>query len=64
MADYIIIMNDENKNYLLSGAIAHNFPRDKIFFASNRAKQQEILERLMMKDCVILFENDLPDNYK
>lgn len=64
VADYIIIMNDENKNYLLSGAIAHNFPRDKIFFASNRAKQQEILERLMMKDCVVLFENDLPDNYK
>ena len=64
VADYIIIMNEINKNYLLSGAISHNFPRDKIFFASTRKKQKEILERLIIKGCVILFENDLPDNYK
>lgn len=64
VADYIIIMNEINKNYLLSGAISHNFSRDKIFFAATRKKQKEILERLMIKGCIILFENDLPDNYK
>ena len=64
VADYIIIMNEVNKNYLFSGAISHNFDRNKIYFASNRKKQKEILQLLMMKGSVILFENDLPDNYK
>ena len=64
VADYIIIMNEVNKNYLLSGAIAHNFDKNKIYFASTRKKQKEILQLLMIKGCVILFENDLPDNYK
>ena len=64
VADYIIIMNEVNKNYLFSGAISHNFDKSKIYFASTRKKQKEILQVLMIKDCVILFENDLPDNYK
>ena len=64
VADYIIIMNEINKNDLLSGAISHNFDRNKIFFASTRKKQKEILELLTIKGCVILFENDLPDNYQ
>lgn len=63
VADYIIIMNDVNKNELLSGAIAHNFDREKIHFAQSRKKQKELLEVLTCKDCVVLFENDLPDNY-
>lgn len=64
VADYIVIMNEVNKNYLLSGAISHNFDRNRIFFASTRKKQKEILQTLTMKGCVILFENDLSDNYK
>lgn len=64
VADYIIIMNDVNKNYIFSGAISHNFDKNKIYFASTRKRQKEILQILMVKGCVILFENDLPDNYK
>lgn len=64
VADFIVIMNDINKNQILSGAISHNFERSKIFFASTRKKQKEILSLITTKGCVILFENDLPDNYK
>lgn len=64
VADYLIIMNNVNKNELLSGAISHNFDRKHIFFADSRKKQKEILEQLSLKDSVVLFENDLPDNYK
>ena len=64
VADYIIIMNNVNKNEILSGAIAHNFKKENIFFAETRKKQKELLEKIVSKDCVILFENDLPDNYK
>lgn len=64
VADYIIIMNTVNKNEILSGAISHNFDRSKIHFAETRKKQKEILELLTCQNCVVLFENDLPDNYK
>lgn len=64
VADYIVIMNETNKNYLLSGAISHNFNTNNIFFAQTRKKQKEILSLITTKGCVILFENDLPDNYK
>ena len=64
VCDYFIIMNNVNKNQLLSGAISHNFKRENIFFAQSRKEQKELLQLLSCKDAVILFENDLPDNYK
>lgn len=64
VADYIIIMNEINKNYLFSGAISHNFDKKRIFFCSTREKQKEIINLISSKGCVILFENDLPDNFK
>lgn len=64
VADYLIIMNKTNKNELFSGAISHNFRKERIYFADTRKKQKEILEKLTCKNCVVLFENDLPDNYK
>ena len=62
--DYLIIMNDTNKNALLSGAISHNFKKENIYFAKNRHEQKELINLLSCKNCVILFENDLPDNYQ
>lgn len=64
VADYVIIMNQINKNFLLSGLISHNFDKNKIFFASTREAQKQILAKLTCEKAVILFENDLPDNYK
>ena len=63
VADYVIIMNETNKNYLLSGLISHNFDQKNIFFATNRESQKKMLARIITKDCVVLFENDLPDNF-
>lgn len=64
IADYVIIMNEGNKNFILSGLISHNFDRKKVFFASTREEQKKILATLTCEECVILFENDLPDNYR
>lgn len=64
VADYIVVMNEINKNQILSGAISHNFEKEKIFFANTRKDQKEVISMITTKDCVILFENDLPDNYK
>lgn len=63
VADYVIIMNETNKNYLLSGLISHNFEQKNIFFATNREEQKKMLARITTKNCVVLFENDLPDNF-
>ncbi|MCI8554956.1 MAG: UDP-N-acetylmuramoyl-tripeptide--D-alanyl-D-alanine ligase [Clostridia bacterium] len=63
VADELIIMNKVNKNEILSGAISHGFDRKRIHTAETRKKQKEILEGLTESGCVILFENDLPDNY-
>lgn len=64
VADFIVIMNETNKNDLYSGAISHNFNSKNIFFANTRKKQEEILKLLVNENSVVLFENDLPDNYK
>ncbi|MBQ8909287.1 MAG: UDP-N-acetylmuramoyl-tripeptide--D-alanyl-D-alanine ligase [Clostridia bacterium] len=61
--DYLIIMNEVNKNDLLSGAISHGMKRENIYFASTRAQQSELVKLLTCKGAVVLFENDLPDNY-
>ncbi|MBQ8443903.1 MAG: UDP-N-acetylmuramoyl-tripeptide--D-alanyl-D-alanine ligase, partial [Clostridia bacterium] len=64
VSDYLIIMNNTNKNDLLSGAISHGLKRENIYFASTRAEQKELIKLLTCKDAVVLFENDLPDNYE
>jgi len=63
-ADYFIIMNETNKTQLLSGAISHGMKRENILFATTRDEQMEIIKMLACKGAVVLFENDLPDNYK
>lgn len=63
-ADYVIIMNTTNRNELLSGLISHNFNRSRIFFALSRQQQKDILKKLTVEGSAILFENDLPDNFK
>ncbi len=63
IADYVIVMNETNKNDILSGLISHNFKQGNIFFANDREKQKEYIARLSSEGCVILFENDLPDNF-
>ena len=64
VADYVVIMNETNKNDLLSGLISHNFNQKQIYFAKSRQEEQNIIKKLTCENCVILFENDLPDNFK
>lgn len=63
VADYVIIMNETNKNELLSGLISHNFNQKRVFFAKSRQQQKEMLAKLLCQGAVVLFENDLPDNF-
>ena len=42
-------MNNINKNELFSGAISHNFRKERIYFADTRKKQKEICDVVMNK---------------
>lgn len=64
VCDYVVIMNKTNASSLTEGLLSRGFSRKRIFYAHSRAEQKEILKKLVKKGDVVLFENDLPDNYK
>lgn len=64
VCDELIIMNKTNQTALFMGAKAGGMSEAKIHFAKNRLSQIDILHRILQKGSVVLFENDLPDNFK
>ena len=64
VADICIIMNKINKNSLKNGLKSGNFDEKMLFFANTREEQKNLLNKILLKNDVVLFENDLPDNYK
>lgn len=64
VADVFIIMNETNKNALLGGAMTEGMKRNQIYFANTRNQQKEILRKVIEENGIVLFENDLPDNFK
>ncbi len=64
VADVFVLMNQTNKKALLDGAIDGGMSREKIYFSNTRAEQKIVLKNLLTKGDAVLFENDLPDNFK
>lgn len=64
VCEYVIIMNKVNSSALTEGLLNKSFKKKNIFYANTRAEQKEILKKLVKKGDIVLFENDLPDNYK
>ena len=62
--DELVIMNKVNQTALFMGAKAGGMQEKHIHFAKNRQTQAEKLHQLQQKGSVVLFENDLPDNFK
>lgn len=63
IADYIIIVGDNAKNYLLEGLKEVDFPKAKIIFAQSTKEAMEKLSKITIPNAVVLIENDLPDQY-
>ncbi len=61
--NYVIVMNKTNKIALKNGLKSEKFSREKIYYADTREEQKEILVKLIKGKTVVLFENDLPDDY-
>lgn len=62
--DIVIVMNKVNHKALTDGLRDFGFNMKNLYFAFSRKEQKEILKNILKAKDVVLFENDLPDNYK
>ncbi len=63
VCDYVIIDSTINYDAISSGLIFAGFDENKIIQALNLSKSVEILSDIAGEGDIVLFENDLPDNY-
>lgn len=64
VADTVLIMNETNKKAILAGLKQAGLKNENIYFACSREEQKRILSSIVKPKSVVLFQNDLPDNYK
>lgn len=62
-ADYVIINGTTNYDSLLAGLKDANMPENKILRAGSLSQATALLSEISKPGDVVLFENDLPDNY-
>ena len=62
-ADLVIIIGKHNAVMLIDGLVDGGMSKDDIKFAKNLNRGNELLNSIMKEGDVVLFENDLPDNY-
>ena len=63
VAQKVIIVNKTNKDALINGLNKAKFDSKNIIFVENLADAKDKLKEIVKPKDVILFENDLPDNY-
>ncbi len=62
-ADIVIIVGHHNAETIANGLIEAGMNRDNIKFARTLNKGNVLLNEIMKEGDVVMFENDLPDNY-
>ena len=62
-ADLVIVIGKHNAVMLINGMIDEGMEREHIKFAKNLNKGNQMLNEIIKEGDVVLFENDLPDNY-
>lgn len=62
-ADKVIVVGKHNAEMIIKGLIEGGMDRENIKFAKNLNKGNAMLNEMLKEGDVVLFENDLPDNY-
>lgn len=62
-ADIVIVIGKHNAEMIIQGLLDGGMDREKIMFARTLNKGNALLNDILNKGDVVLFENDLPDNY-
>lgn len=63
VCDYVILVGIKQTAALKCGLLAKNYPQNHLFVATDFACARKHLEQILRSGDVVLFENDLPDNY-
>lgn len=62
-ADFAILVGKKRAIPIRRGILSLEFPPENIFVVSNLDQATQVLAHLSVPGDVVLFENDLPDNY-
>lgn len=62
-ADLVIVIGKHNAEMIINGLIDGGMDRENIKFAKSFNKGNDLLNQMTKDGDVVLFENDLPDNY-
>ena len=62
-ADIVIVIGRHNAEMLINGLIEGGMNKENIKFAKSLNKGNAMLNEMLVEGDVVLFENDLPDNY-
>ena len=63
-ADYAIVVNATNRAAIAQGIQKGNMPAERYFLADNLNHAHAHLATILKAGDVVLYENDLPDNFK
>lgn len=61
--DYIILVGEKQAKPIFEGIIEEGYNKEKIYIAKNLNDAINEMNRIIDSNTVVLFENDLPDNY-
>ena len=63
VCDRVILVGRNRTAPILDGLKTANYPKEQVNIAANLAEVKDYLAKLLKPGDVVLFENDLPDNY-
>ena len=63
VVDFVILVGKKRTVPIYEGLKNKDFNEDNIYRVSSLAEATEVLAKISMPGDVVLFENDLPDNY-
>ena len=61
--DVAILVGKKHTQPIVDGLISKDFPKEKIHVVSSLEESTKVLHAMMQAGDVVLYENDLPDNY-
>ena len=61
--DFVIVVGKHNAEMIIKGLIDGGMPKENIRFEKTLNKGNKALNEMLVDGDVVLFENDLPDNY-
>lgn len=63
VADIVVVMNKVHQASIKQGLLDSGFDKTNIYIAENMQQCQKVLSEIILPNDIILWENDLPDNY-